>query len=50
MTLTANDGSGASNNSARTTVTVYVTDVDEAPKITDRVASSADGERTLDLR
>ena len=30
--LTANDGSGGSNASASITVTIYVTDVDEAPK------------------
>ena len=33
VTLTANDGSGASNDSATITVTIYVTDVDEKPKI-----------------
>ena len=34
MTLTANDGSGTSNDSATITVTIYVTDVDEEPEIT----------------
>ena len=34
VTLTANDGSGTSNDSASITVTIYVTDVDEEPKIT----------------
>ena len=34
MTLTANDGSGTSNDSATITVTIYVTDEDEKPKIT----------------
>ena len=33
VTVTANDGSGASNDSARITVTIYVTDVDEKPEI-----------------
>ena len=33
VTLTANDGSGGSNATAMITVTIYVTDVDEAPTI-----------------
>ena len=34
VTLTANDGSGESNaTQPRITVTIYVTDVDEEPKI-----------------
>ena len=33
VTLTANDGSGASNATANITVTIYVTDVDEPPVI-----------------
>ena len=33
VTLTANDGSGESNDSATITVTIYVTDVDEKPVI-----------------
>ena len=33
VTLTANDGSGTSNATARITVTIYVTDVDEKPTI-----------------
>ena len=47
VTVTANDGSGASNDSARITVTIYVTDVDEAPTIKDRADSTAQGERTI---
>ena len=34
VTLTANDGSGDANATASIAVTVYVTDVDEAPEIT----------------
>ena len=34
VTLTATDGSGATNNSASIAVTIHVTDVDEAPMIT----------------
>ena len=45
--VTANDGSGASNDSATITVTIYVTDVDEAPTIKDRADSTADGMRTV---
>ena len=33
VTVMANDGSGASNATASITVTIYVTDADEAPKI-----------------
>ena len=33
VTITANDGSGTSNATAMITVTIYVTDVDEAPTI-----------------
>ena len=47
VTVTANDGSGASNDSATITVTIYVTDVDEAPTIKDRADSTADGMRTV---
>ena len=43
----ANDGSGASNDSATITVTIYVTDADEAPTIKDRADSTAQGERTI---
>ena len=39
VTLTANDGSGESNATAMITVTIYVTDVDEGPKITVEGAS-----------
>ena len=42
-----NDGSGGSNTTASIRVTIYVTDADEAPKIRDRAASSADGQRTV---
>ena len=48
VTLTANDGSGASNESARITVTIHVTDFDEEPKIKDRADSTAQGMRTAD--
>ena len=34
VTVTANDGSGGSNATDSITVTIYVTDVDDAPKIT----------------
>ena len=50
VTVTANDGSGASNDSATITVTIYVTDVDEEPKIKDRADSTAEGMRTVDYR
>ena len=50
MTLTANDGSDTSNDSARITVTIYVTDVDEAPTIKDRADSTAKGMRTVDYK
>ena len=33
VTVTANDGSGGSNATDSITVTIYVTDADEAPKI-----------------
>ena len=39
--LTANDGSGASNNSASITVTIMVTDDDEMPTIKDRSDAAA---------
>ena len=48
VTLTANDGSGASNDSATITVTIYVTDVDEKPTIKDRADSTAEGMRTVE--
>ena len=48
VTLTANDGSGTSNATARITVTIYVTDVDEAPMIKDRADSTAKGTRTVE--
>ena len=47
VTLTANDGTGTSNDRATITVTIYVTDVDEAPKIKDRADSTADGMREV---
>ena len=47
VTVMANDGSGGSNATDSITVTIYVTDVDEAPKIRDRAAPSADGQRTV---
>ena len=47
VTLTANDGSGSSNDSARITVTIHVTDVDEPPTIKDRADSRAEGTRTV---
>ena len=46
VTLTADDGSGASNDSATITVTIYVTDVDEEPEIKDRADSTAKGMQT----
>ena len=50
VTLTANDGSGTSNDRATITVTIYVTDMDEAPTIKDRADSTAEGMRTVDYR
>ena len=50
VTLMANDGSGTSNATASITVTIYVTDVDEAPTIKDRADSAAVGMRTVDYR
>ena len=50
VTLTANDGSGTSNATARITVTIYVSDVDEDPVIKDRGDSTAKGERTVEYR
>ena len=47
VTVTANDGSGGSNTTASITVTIYVTDADEAPKITDNADRGADGQRTV---
>ena len=47
VTVTANDGSGGSNATDSITVTIYVTDADDAPKIRDRAASSANGQRTV---
>ena len=48
VTVTANDGSGTSNATAMITVIIYVTDVDEKPKIKDREDSTAEGMRTVD--
>ena len=50
VTLMANDESGTSNATASITVTIYVTDVDEAPTIKDRADSTAQGMRTVDYR
>ena len=47
VTVTADDGSGVSNDSATIRVTIYVTDVDEEPEIKDREDSTADGMRTV---
>ena len=47
VTLTADDGVNASNSTATITVTIYVTDVDEAPTISDRADSSVVGEQTV---
>ena len=47
VTVTANDGSGGSNATDSITVTIYVTDADDAPKIRDRAAPSANGQRTV---
>ena len=47
VTVTANDGSGGSNARASIRVTIYVTDVDDAPEIRDRGASGANGQRTV---
>ena len=48
VTLTANDGSGASNSAATISVTIYVIDADEAPTIMDRADSTAKGEQTVE--
>ena len=46
VTLTANDGTGEANDTARITVNIRVTDLDERPTITDRSDSTAIGEQT----
>ena len=46
VTLTANDGTGEANSTARITVNIHVTDLDEKPTITDRGNPTAVGEQT----
>ena len=48
VTITADDGSGESNATARITVTIYVTDVDEALTIKDRANPTAEGARAVE--
>ena len=48
VTLTANDGTGEANGTARITVNIRVTDLDERPTITDRGDSKAIGEQTTE--
>ena len=48
VTLTANDGTGTSNDSTTIRVTIYVTDEDEKPTIKDRADSTAKGMRTVE--
>ena len=43
VTVMADDGYGGSNSTASITVTIYVTDLDEAPEIMDRADRTADG-------
>ena len=50
VTLTADDGYGGSNSTASITVTIHVTDLDEAPMIMDKAESSAMGERSVDYK
>ena len=45
VTVMADDGYGGSNSTASITVTIYVTDLDEAPMIKDRDGSNAEGEQ-----
>ena len=45
--VTADDGYGGSNSTASITVTIYVTNVDDAPMIRDSADSSAKGEQTV---
>ena len=46
VTLTANDGTSEANGTARITVNIHVTDLDEKPTITDRSDPTAIGEQT----
>ena len=47
VTVMADDGYGGSNSTASITVTIYVTDLDEAPEIMDRAVRTAMGERSV---
>ena len=47
VTVMADDGFGVSNSTASITVTIYVTDLDEAPMIMDRADSKAIGEQSV---
>ncbi len=47
VTVIADDGYGASNSTASITVTIYVTDLDEAPEIMDRADRAAMGEQSV---
>ena len=48
VTVTADDGYGGRNSSATITVTIHVTDLDDAPTIMDQADSSAKGEQSID--
>ena len=48
VTLTADDGFGASNSKTSITVTIYVTDLDERPTINDAANSAAIGEQSVE--
>ena len=47
VTLTADDGFGASNSAASITVTIHVTNLDEAPTIGDKGDAAAIGEQVI---
>ena len=47
VTVIADDGYGGSNSTAEITVTIYVTDLDEAPMIMDKADSEAMGEQSV---
>ena len=47
VTVTADDGYGGPNSSATITVTIHVTDLDDAPVIADQADSSAKGEQSI---
>ncbi len=50
ITMTADDGFGGANSTASITVTIHVTDLDEAPVITDRDDASAAGQQQVSFK